>query len=63
MIKLRRVLRKLTGVNPPVRLRKPTNMVCYVKYSTTQKLLVWLESQEVPVTLGERTGGHRRSEG
>jgi len=42
-IKLRRVLRKFTGVNPPVQLRKPTNMVCYVKYPTTQKLLVWLE--------------------
>jgi hypothetical protein len=33
-IKLRRVLRKVTEVNPPVRLSKPTNMACYAKYST-----------------------------
>ena len=38
-VKLRRILRRLTGVNPPVLHRKPTNMACYVKYSTTQKLL------------------------
>ncbi len=47
-VMLRRVLRKFTGVNPPVLLHKPTNMACYVKYSTTQKLLTWLESREVP---------------
>ena len=43
-IKLRRVVRKLTGVNPPARFRNPTNMVCYVKYATTQKVVVWLKS-------------------
>ena len=43
-IKLRRVFRKFTGVRPPVRLRRPTNVACYVKYSTTQELLTWLRS-------------------
>jgi hypothetical protein len=42
-IKLRQVLGKFTGVNPPVRFRRPTTMACYVEYSTTQKLLGWFE--------------------
>ena len=41
-VKLRRVLRKLTGVKPTVLHRRPTNMTCYVKYQTTQKMLAWL---------------------
>jgi hypothetical protein len=43
-IRLRWVLGKLTGVNPPVRFRRPTTMVCYVRYPTTQMLLAWLRS-------------------
>jgi hypothetical protein len=41
-MKARRVLGKLTGVKPPVQFHKPTNMVCYVRYPTTQMLLAWL---------------------
>jgi hypothetical protein len=42
-IRLRQVLGKFTGVNPPVRFHKPMTMVCYVRYPTTQMLLAWLE--------------------
>jgi hypothetical protein len=43
-VKLRRVFRKFTGVNPPVQLSRPTTMACYLENSTTEKLLTWLES-------------------
>jgi hypothetical protein len=38
-VTLRGVLGELTGVNPPVWHREPTNMAYYVKHSTTQELL------------------------
>ena len=61
-ITLRRVYRKFTGIKPPVRHRRPTNMACYVKYPTTQKLLAWLMSNAdfEPGNAGrERTDGSR----
>jgi hypothetical protein len=41
-IKLRRVLRKYTGVRGPTVHRVPTNVSLYVSHGTTQGLLRWL---------------------
>lgn len=52
-VRFRRVLRNYTGVSFSTRFSYPSNLSVYVSYSTTQKLLSWVNESDSIIGSGE----------